>query len=207
MTVIDPDPNAHKRDVPHIFARFYTEEVEDEAASREAGHAVYRMVDKVEWGRKGQNLVVLNEKISRVQRNPAIWSVMEPAYLAWKKGQEAPLDGTSLKMWPAITPAQIRTLQNFGIRTVEELMTISDGDCDKIGNGVRHLRTRARLWKEAANDIGKVAERLAAIEADRKADLDRIAELERANSELHAALQKTGAVQAPAIPEPQKKRA
>ena len=110
-------------------------------------------------------------------------------------------------MWPEINAAQIRTLQNFGIRTVEELMDVSDGDCDRIGNGIRHLRTRARIWKEAANDIGKVAERLAAIEADRKADLDRIAELERANAELHKALQNTGAVQAPAMPEPQKKRA
>ncbi len=207
MTIIDLDPSAHKRDVPAIWAKFYTEEVEDAEASKAAGHAVYRSIDKVEWGRKGQNLVVLNETVKRVMRNPAIWQVMEPAYLAWKKGQEAPIDGTSLKMWPAITPAQVRTLQNFGIRTVEEVMALSDGDCDKIGGGIRHLRTRARLWKEAANDIGKVAERLAAIEADRKADLDRIAELERANAELHQALLKTGTVQAPAIPEPQKKRA
>lgn len=207
MTVIDLDPNAHKRDIPSIWAKFYTEEVEDEKATQAAGHVVYKTIDKVEWGRKGQNLVVLNEKVSRVQKNPAIWAVMEPAYLAWKKGQEAPLEGTSLKMWPAITPAQIRTLQNFGIRTVEEVMLLSDGDCDKIGNGVRHLRTRARLWKEAANDIGKVAERLAAIEADRKADLDRIADLERANAELRGALEASGKVHAPSIPEPQKRRA
>lgn len=208
MTVIDLDPNAHKRDVPAIFATFYTEEVEDEAETVKAGHVVYKTIDKVEWGRKGQNRVVLNDKIARIRKNADIWAVMEPAYLAWKKGQEAPLTGTPLKMWPAIKPAQIRTLQNVGIRTVEELELLSDTDADRIGMmEARHLRARARAWKAAANDIGKFAERLAAIEAADSQKDARIAELERANAELHGALQRTGTVQAPAIPEPQKKRA
>lgn len=192
--MIDIDPNAAaKREIPAIWAEFYTEEVPDEEATKTAGHVIYKSVDKARWGRRGQNLNVLEEPIRRMMKNPPVWDVLRPHYEAWKKNQEAPLTGTPLKMWPAIAAAQARTLQGVGIRTVEELMELTDGDADRIGFGYKNLRNRARAWKAAAQDVGRVAEENESLKVAMAQMQERLADLERGNAELHAAIQAKGA--------------
>ena len=196
--MIDIDPNAHKREMPNIYAHFFTEEVEDEAATQEAGHVVYKSVDKVRWGQRGQNLQERVDRVDRLKkREPHIYMVMERAYEAWKKNQEPPVEGTPLKMWPAIKAAQIKTFINLGIRSVEELAGLTNDQCDRLGMGTKHMRNRARLWIEAAQDKGKLAERTAVLERKLEELAERNAELERGNAELHKALQATGTVQTP----------
>lgn len=204
---LDPD-EAAKRDIPNIASEFYTEEVQDETASVAAGHVVYKSIDKVRWWRRGQNLQINETPVGRFLERAARglatrqvipeWEVLRPRYEAWKKGQEAPLDGTPLKMWPAINAAQAKTLQGVGIRTVEELMLLTDSDADRIAIfGIRNLKARAKAWKTAAQDTGKIAEENVALKEKQSQLEARLADLERGNAELHAAVQRSGAVQVP----------
>lgn len=201
---IDPAAAA-KREVPPIAAEFYTEEVPDTEASVGAGHIVYKSVDKVRWWRRGQNLNIQDVPVARLIKGyerglkngveEPIWAVLRSHYDAWKKGQEAPLNGTPLKMWPAISPAQAKTLHGIGIRTVEELMELGDSDAERTGIfGIRNLRARAKAWKAAAQDTGRIAEENIALKEAMEAMKERLADLERGNAELHAAVQQKGAV-------------
>lgn len=193
--------NAEKREVPSIWAEFFTKPTEDPTRSKLAGHAVFVDVEWVKWSRKGQNLAVNENTIRRIQKDdPMVWEVLRPHYEAWQKNQEAPIDGVPLKNWPAISPAQIKTLNGLGIRSVQDLRNMSDGDCDRAGMpGIKNWRARAHAWLEAANDIGKVAEELTQLRARLEKLEEANARLEVANEQLHARLVQTGAVQEPQI--------
>lgn len=97
------------------------------------------------------------------------WSMIEPAYEAWKQGQEMPIDGTPLAAWPGVTPEQVLAIQRLGIRTVEEVATMTDTVIAKLPiPSPRDLVKQARAYLDAS-DRGaaakKVAEQDAKIEA------------------------------------------
>ena len=99
------------------------------------------------------------------------WAMIEPAYLAWKQGNDIPVDGTPLSAWAGITPEQVRVLQGQGIRTVEEIAKMTDGAAAKVHlPNVRDMIKQARLFLESAD---------AAVAAQKAAQQDaRIADLE-----------------------------
>ena len=60
---------------------------------------------------------------------------------AYKENTEAPTDGTPIKSFPNLTPADIENLSRQHIRTVEELLEISEPQLQKVLGG-RALATR-----------------------------------------------------------------
>lgn len=113
------------------------------------------------------------------QHMGAIWSEIEPAYMAWKEGREIPLNGTPLAAWPGITPEQAEIFRLAGVRSVEQVRDMSDTVRSKVRlPQVRELQDLARIFlensgaaaaaeREAAKDrqIADMAERMAAMEA------------------------------------------
>ena len=113
------------------------------------------------------------------QHMAAIWSEIEPAYMAWKEGREIPLNGTPLAAWPGITPEQAEIFRLAGVRSVEQVRDMSDSVRSKVRlPNVRELQDLARIFlensgaaaaaeREAAKDrqIAEMAERMAAMEA------------------------------------------
>lgn len=57
----------------------------------------------------------------------AKWSIIKPAYEAWKEGREIPEDGTPLAAWAAMTPERAAALQAMGIKTIEAVRDMGDG--------------------------------------------------------------------------------
>lgn len=89
-----------------------------------------------------------------------IWNSIKPAWQAWKTGQEAPLNGTPLAVWPGISSEQGDVLKQFGLRTVEEVAGMSDGLVTKIPlPQAREIQANAKRFLESA-DQSKTAERL-----------------------------------------------
>ena len=70
-----------------------------------------------------------------------------PAYEAWKKGQELPVEGTPLQAWSAVTPEQVQMFKAMGIHTVEEVRDMSE-------NALQGLRfPNARDMPKLAHDF------------------------------------------------------
>jgi hypothetical protein len=93
------------------------------------------------------------------------------SYERWKSGQELPLEGTPIKTWPVISPAQVEALVRVGLRTVEDLASLNDEGLRKIGMGAVELRQKAKAWMAAAQDKGKLTQDMTA--------------LQRTNEQLH----------------------
>lgn len=99
----------------------------------------------------------------------AVWSVLEPKYNAWKAGQELPEYGTPIVSWPAVNEGQARELIRHGLKTVEDLASLSEGGLEKIRlPDVRKLRTAAKEYvsgkdrADMATRLTETEERLAA---------------------------------------------
>lgn len=78
-------------------------------------------------------------------------------YNAWKEGKEPVVNGTDIKMWPSISPAELKTLQAARVRSVEELAGANDGVIKMLGMGGTTLVERAKAWLASTGSNGKVA--------------------------------------------------
>lgn len=93
------------------------------------------------------------------------WAQIQPAFEAWKNGQAMPEYGIPLAAWPALDADQVKMLTASGIRSVEDLRDVSEGQLGKIRlPNVRDLKKMAGLYIEGLS-YAKVAEREAARDA------------------------------------------
>ena len=67
-------------------------------------------------------------------------------YEAWKAGQEAPLNGTSVREWPLLSPAQAQNFIALRIMTIEDVADMTEEAMQRFGMGSRELREKAREW-------------------------------------------------------------
>lgn len=104
-------------------------------------------------------------------RQEARWRIIEPAYEAWKRGEEVPENGTPLAVWPGITADQAKFLKAKGILSVEQVRDMSDSTIETLPfPGRRELKKLAGAFLEAQKDADLAAknaelqERIAAME-------------------------------------------
>lgn len=153
------------------FVQFETRSEENRQASVEAGNVVFRDVDYAiitPQGSKDRVERVASEWFQnlesqvRQERFPREWLLkFKDFYRAWKEEGEIPLEGTALKNWPMLTPAQVKTLTSLHIRTVEELATANEESIARMGMGGRALKDKAVAWVGAKGSAaGKQAEEL-----------------------------------------------
>lgn len=101
----------------------------------------------------------------------ARWQAIEPAYEAWKAGEELPEGGTPLGAWGGVTQTQADFLRSIGIKTVEAVADMSDSAIDRVPfPGRRELPKMAKeyLSSKDATDLAaqnaELRERMAAME-------------------------------------------
>jgi hypothetical protein len=108
---------------------------------------------------------------AKMGRLPKKWlDQWEEMYTAWKNGQEMPLDGTAIKTWSAISPAQIKNLLAIGIYTVEDLAQANDQGMRRIGMGANELKRKAKNWLDSVKDNGKITLRITQLETEKERD-------------------------------------
>lgn len=135
---------------PGVFPRFYTDSVLDKRATEEKGMTVYKDQEFVEIHTAGNrtNVVVSKVKPHHIDRWPEY-------YKAFKDGLEAPVDGTPLANWQALSKAQADTLKAAKIHTVEALANLPDSALPSIGMGARELVAKAKAFLDVSKDLAE----------------------------------------------------
>ena len=100
------------------------------------------------------------------------WAEIEPAYEAWRKGEEIPEDGTALAAWAGVTKEQAAVFKSMGIRTVEAVAEMGDSTIDRLPfPNRRELKKTAKAFLEGrgaaalSDELVAAQERIAAMEA------------------------------------------
>lgn len=160
------------------YVQFELRAVENRAASIAAGHYVatdvaYALVTPA--GSKDRIERIVSEWFSQLEqqvqegRFPAAWfSAYKKSFEAWKEGQEDPANGTPIRNWPVLSPAQTKLLLDLGVRAVEDLAVANEETIGRLGMGGRALKQKAIEWLESAKNAGKQAEELVALQVSNK---------------------------------------
>lgn len=132
--------------------------------------------------------VFAEEWVARNERQRVPFAEFYRAQLeAFKREDEAPEYGLSLKIWPLIRPAELESCLRLGIKSVEALANVSDSDLPKIGPGANALKARAieymgaREGAAVAEGVAKLKEEMEAIQLSSK---EKDAMLEEAFAEI-----------------------
>lgn len=176
------------------YVRFEMREQEDRDASIETGHYVGKDVifaivtpvgsrDTIE--RKVEDWLANIEEGVKQERIPQSWlSAYKRAYEDYKESRETPENGSPIKEWSVASPAQIRTMLDIGVRTVEHLADANEETVARIGMGGRALKQKAIAWLQSSQDQGKVTEEVNKLRTDNKALRDDNKELTKRLADL-----------------------
>lgn len=149
--------------LPIFIHRFYTVYDEDPKTKQP------RARDMVEYGPIGaagrSHTVERIDVLSRVNvsagANPAmmaakvLWDFIGPRYEAWKTNQKLPETGTPLAAWNHLTPEQAEVLRVNGVRSVEDVATLSDAHFNRIPiAGLRGMTEAAKKFLDS-KDVNK----------------------------------------------------
>ena len=175
------DPSAPKS--PAI-PQFFTEAVKLEWKSQQEGRPIFEDREFVRILIPGDRRSMAVEPVR--DEHKGRWP---KEYEAFKAGLETPLEGTPLGEWPVslMSPARVRELAYFNIRTVEQLSAVNDAQLQNLGMGARELRERARTWLEVARTGAAPLERLISRTEHQAREIERLTrELTQANAEIAA---------------------
>ena len=160
------------------YVRFERRPMEDKAASIREGRYVAKDIDfalvtppysKDCVEQKVTQWLENLERNLRDGRIPESWATQwKAAYQKWKAGEEMPLNGTPIKGWGVISPAQQATLIAMHCLTVEDLALINDEGLRRIGMGAIELRDKAKNWLASMNDHGAISVKMAALEQENR---------------------------------------
>jgi len=99
-------------------------------------------------------------------------------YEAWKEGNEAPLDGTSVREWPVLSPAEAENFIGLRIMTIEDVAAMTEDAMNHAGMGSRSLRDKAREWLKGKDVAVHLTEENATLKAALAELLERVKQLE-----------------------------
>lgn len=142
----------------NVWPRFYLRPVKDIDATRKAGRPIFRDVEYVEITIGGDKQSKPNYKVSEKYK-----AQFPREYENFRAGREQVQEGTALKHWPVLTPAQVLEFNGFGLLTIEALADMPDGAIVKLGPGARQIVKKAQAWLKDAEDhaiVGAQAEEI-----------------------------------------------
>jgi hypothetical protein len=144
------------------YVTFEMRVVEDRNASIEAGHYVAKDVAFALLTPQGSKDIIpriadewfagLEVQVREGRFRPDWLREFRTAYEAWKRDEEPPLNGTPLRNWPPISPAQYKALRNLRVLTVEDLAAANEETIARMGMGSRSLKQKAIDWLAQATD-------------------------------------------------------
>lgn len=183
------------------IVRFERQSIQDQAASLEAGRAIFRDVNIVniaqppgkDWTVKNAEkwLAQIKEDLYQGRRTayPPEWvDGFHRAYENWKNGIDGtvPEGETALRNVPFVTPAEAENYAQLHIYSVEAAASMTEDTLKAAGMGARMFRDKCRAYLEAAQDGGKVAEEVAHLKRELQKRDDVIAALEKRMNAIEA---------------------
>ena len=169
---------ADRKDRP-AYVRFERRPIKDAAASDREGRHVDRDVDyalvtppysRDVFEQEAKDWLGQMQRDAQNGRLPIEWyERYVDAYDRWKRNEEVPLNGTPIKGWPVISPAQMKNLTNINILTVEDLAAVNDEGKRRIGMGAQDLCDKAKAWLGQAKDKGPLTMENSTLKAENRA--------------------------------------
>lgn len=173
---MDTLTEVNSRKTVRSWVQFEQRDVEDKAASAREGKYVGRDVDYViitpAYGKDDVHKTVdvwiqdMKEKANTGKISFEDQAYYLSRYDAWKKGLEMPIDGSPIKGWGVLSPAQQKSLISVGVLTVEDLAAINDEGIRRIGMGGVELRRKANAWLSQLQDKGPLTQKIAAVQSE-----------------------------------------
>ena len=106
------------------------------------------------------------EQDVRNDRIPEAWAKLyRDAYRAWQNGQEIPPNGSPIRGWGVLSPAQQENLLRINILTVEDLAGVNDEGLRRVGMGAQELKQKAVAWLRTLHDRGPLTQENAALKS------------------------------------------
>jgi hypothetical protein len=162
-----------------VYVQFEFRAVEDREASIKEGHFVSRDVAFIKVTPPGGKLefdAIASEWLER-KRTDKFYDYYVKCFNNWQQGETEPEYGTSIKQWPAISPAQVATCIAANIKTVEDLATAPAPALQRMGMGAIALQKKAQAWLQTAQDTGKTAEEVNSLRRDNEVLTGQVSEL------------------------------
>lgn len=182
-----------RREIPAIVT-FHKVAKEDPRASLAAGHYVAVDVDYAHVTppySKDVNKFKITTWFANMEndvksgRMPRRWyDDYKAQYEAWQRGQELPPNGTPIRGWGVIGPAEQETLIRMKILTVEALALVNDEGVKAIGMMGLDLKNKAQAWIATMRDKGPVVMENAALKREVQGLKNQVANLTAQNEEL-----------------------
>jgi hypothetical protein len=157
------DPNAPDKTI----VEFFRQAVEIPFKSAEKGMPVYEDREFARMISPGNSKSIPVEVVTEEHKKR--WP---REYQAFAANLAAPVIGTPLAEWSALSPATVLNLTSVHVRTVEQLADLSDADLQHIGIGGRELREKAKAF------VGQHTSKESALESALADALKRLAALE-----------------------------
>lgn len=183
-----------------LLVKFFNKPVQDQAATQEQGRPVFKDVCYVDIRTVGSKNGYVCRPARQDDKNR-----FPRHYKAFLDRVEMPLEGTPLAEWTLISRSQAEEMAYLGVKTVEQLASVSDANIGVIMGGFA-LKAKATEWLEAAKKNGsdpKVAQALEDAKAEaaqQKARADLLEErLNKLESMLEAPKQKIKGMSADAF--------
>jgi hypothetical protein len=172
----DFDQQNQSRMDDQLLVRFFVKPMQDQAASQKAGRPVYADREYIEIRTPGSRDAICRPAsagdIARFQRH----------YDAYKARNDTEMvEGTPLAEWPLISRSQAEELSFFNVKTVEQLVAMSDQNAAQF-MGIQALKTKAKAWLKQAKEAQAAEE----LQAELKKRDDEIAELKAAVKALQS---------------------
>jgi hypothetical protein len=136
----------------------------DPVATKEKGYAVLKQVPYITIRAPGAMDTFDGPVTPRHEkRYPHAWA-------AFKQSRTAPVSGLPLTDWPQMDRTLLEVYAFNGVKTVEALAAVTDGNVDKLPAG-NSMRTKARAWIDMAAKGAPIA-RVEAENAELRKQLD-----------------------------------
>jgi hypothetical protein len=156
-----------------FYVEFELRPEEDREASIAQGMPVFKDVEYAVITMPGGGLVVdkvISDELLREWKHgngnrkpPSPFA--HNAYEEWKDGREISVNGSDLKNWPGVTPAQLKMCLAAVIRTVEDLADANADTLRKLGMGSQALKEKATAYLAAAG-VNKNSEAVSALKIE-----------------------------------------
>lgn len=170
------------------YIDFFEMAIEDRLGTVEAGAPKYKDVHFVRIHNPGGKDVFEKEVDTYLKesRDPDMKAKVSRAYDDWKGKRDPEVDGIRLKDIPLLTAAECKNLAEVKILTVEDLAAVDENGLKTIGMGGRNLKRKAQDYLKAANDTGKMVQKMSNMSEEMKNLKDKLDELEETNALLKA---------------------
>lgn len=132
-----------------LAVQFYMHPKLNQAKSDEANRPIFEDREYIMIMVPGDKNNIVRRPVTELDRRR-----FQEKYTAWRQDKaREQISGTPLNKWAGITESQVRELEYFGVRTVEQLVEMPDVHAQNFA-GITQLRAAAKLYVEATQRGG-----------------------------------------------------